>query len=445
MAPRSIVCLVASSSLAALAALALAGCLGNNAVGIDGNPDVGTLACTPGQVVSFERCPANGCVAGRVAGRMCLADRSLGPCGCYDVGSVTPPPTCANTTVRYGDAAATCLASCNAATQITSETCVGGVWSDCRCVNRTYGCAANTVTFNGCPTSRTCASNEAAGQMCNGAGTGYAACDCYPRPGGTSPICNAGQEYVGGSCNCGSGYQSRRRCNSAGTDYDTCYCVSTGMPQFCAPGSISGSCTCSGTSTGGTRVCNAAGTAYECSACTSTTCGSPGLQVTATCSTRNTTTPCPSGQVWHQVCRADGVLGDCQCAPSGGGTGASACRTQPFSLILRSTNSSLRVRCWDMNGTPVTSTTNELRYTFPGGCGTLHCVDGTGEGAGFVESGYWSTSRSAYMSERFDIVVVDGREPELRNQQSQARVCPDGARSKGNVAVNPDRLGQCNW
>jgi hypothetical protein len=94
-----------------------------------------------------------------------------------------------------------------------------------------------------------------------------------------------------------------------------------------------------------------------------------------------------------------------------------------------------------MNGNPVTSTSNELRVNLSGGCGIVHCVDG--DGSAFVESGYWSTSRSESVTNRFDIASVEGREDSLRNQQGQARICPDGGRSKANIAVNADRLGGC--
>lgn len=448
---RSIVRIVLKSSFAALAALALSGCLGNNAVGIDGNPDAGTLACTPGQVVSSELCSANGCATGRVAGRVCLADRTLGPCGCYDAGTVTPPPAsvCSTGSVRYGGVGqvnAACRGDC-ASGQYTSETCVNNAWTDCRCVNPSPGgtpCVPNTVTFNNCGGAVCVNANEAPGQVCNAAGNGYDVCRCYPRSGGTTQ-CTAGHERncLNSSLTCPAGQYPRETCASNGT-WGACACLGTpSQTQTCVPNSLTGlSCACSGGGTG-LYYCNAAGTGYgACSCSTGQVCTPGQLYSRDACVGRLS---CPSGQTSLQQCTGAGQYGDCQCGNVGGGTGASACRTQPFSLVLRSTNSSLRVRCWDMNGNPVTSTTNELRYTFPGGCGTLHCVDGTGEGSSFVESAYWATSRSSYASERFDIVVVEGREAELRNQQSQARVCPDGARSKANIAVNTDRLGQCNW
>ncbi len=449
MAPRSIVRLVASSSLAALAALALAGCLGNNAVGIDGNAGAGTLACTPGQILSSELCSANGCATGRVAGRLCLPDRTLGPCGCYDSGSVTPPPAsvCSTGSVRYGgpgSAVVACRADC-ASGQLTSETCVNNAWVDCRCHNPSPGgggCVPNSIAPNSCG-GLVCPAGWYAGRQCESSGMGYGGCMCFASPGGGTAQCTPGYERV---CvrSCAEGQRPREVCNAAGT-WDACQCLGTAATsQVCIPGSTSGSCTCPGAVTTGTRICNGAGTGYDCSSCTTAATCTPGqLYSRDACVGRLS---CPSGQSSLQQCNAAGQYGDCQCGVVGGGAvNTSACRTQSFNLILRSTNSALRVRCWDMNGTPVTSLTNELRYTFSGGCGTLHCVDGTGEGASFVESGYWSTSRSGYMSERFDIIVVEGRDASLRNQQSLARICPDGARSKGNVAVNEDRLGQCNW
>lgn len=415
---------------------------------------------TPGTSATSACTPTAACRAGFVPGVICGANGVYGACTCIpdpdanngDAGTVqdagAATETCTDTETRVS----ACM-SC-AAGQVGYQTCRSSQWTSCTCVPDLGAgrmCVANTATMNSC---MPCNAGFVAQQVCRSNGLGYLACQCVPN--GTTQTCVPNS--VRNACNpCTNGSAAGTEvCNAAGTAYDcrlspgaTC---SGGSTQTCVPNSARNACTfgCSNGGTApGTEICNASGSGYECRQNSGTTCSGGGTTCTPNASRGTACTfACTSGtSPGTEFCNSAGNGYECRqnagTTCSGGSGGGGSCRSQPFTLIVRAVNSSLRVRCWDMNGNPVTSSNNELRVTLPGGCGIVHCVDGTGDGSAFVESGYWSTSRSESVTNRFDIASVEGREDSLRNQQGQARICPDGGRSKANIAVNTDRLGSC--
>jgi hypothetical protein len=390
--------------IAALCAITLSACGGvystNGATGATGE------ACGRGEALPSPTCNGRiGCAAGYVPGVVCTASGRFGDCTCVpgitaaDAGTAPATGVCVDTETRYNPALA-CPAG-----RIGYQTCRYGVWT----------------------------ANE-----------------CVADLGGTR-ICNPGSVTMNSCMACTSGFVAQQRCAPDGRSYAACECVSNGSAQTCTPGSVRNACNpCASGSAAGTEWCNEQGTGYTCRINSGATCSGGGsTQICIPGTSRNTacTFSCGSGTApGTEFCNSAGNGYECRqnsgtsCSGSSTGGGGS-CRSQPFTLIVRAVNTSLRVRCWDMNGNPVTSTSNELRVNLSGGCGIVHCVDG--DGSAFVESGYWSTSRSESVTNRFDIASVEGREDSLRNQQGQARICPDGGRSKANIAVNADRLGGC--
>ncbi len=389
-----------------LLAYALAGCGGvystNGATGTTGE------ACGRGEALPSPTCNGRiSCAVGYVPGVICASSSGrFGDCTCVpgiaaDAGATPAGTVCAESATR----ASTCRACPSG--QVAYETCRSNTWTACTCVadhgNGTV-CIPNSATTNSCMT-------------------------------------------------CSSGYVAQQRCAPDGRSYAACECVSNGSAQTCVPGSARNACNpCASGSAAGTEWCNAEGTAYVCRANSGVTCSGGGSTQTCTPGvSRNTacTFACGSGTApGTEFCNSAGNGYECRqnsgTSCTGGSTGGGgSCRSQPFTLIVRAVNTSLRVRCWDMNGNPVTSTSNELRVNLSGGCGIVHCVDGTGDGSAFVESGYWSSSRNESATNRFGALTVDGREDSLRNQQGVARICADGNRAKLNVAVNTDRLGTC--
>lgn len=434
---------------------------------------------------------------GRLLGAMVVLalTLALASCATYVPNSYDPPPLPGDRCVPGQTVQAACSTAqpCPAG-QTPGYACTSnGVFSACQCVvaagdaavpqdGATVVCQESATRSSSC---RTCPTGQTAHETCRS--NAWTACECVMDQGG-GQICAPNSVTTNSCANCATGYVAQQRCAADGRSYGPCQCVASGSTQACVPNSVRNACnpcTNGGTTALGTEVCNAAGTSYECrlnagATCPSTggcsngatqscpfSCPSGSVSGTQTCSngvwggcsascllvcsagsSRNACNPCTSGTAaGTEVCNAAGTGYECRlnagATCSGGSTGGGTCRSQAFTLIVRAANSSLRVRCWDMNGAAVTSTTNELRIGLPGGCGIAHCVDGTGEGSAFAESGYWSTSRSESATNRFDLVSVEGREDSLRNQQGQARICPDGGRSKLNVAVNTDQLGRC--
>lgn len=381
-------------------------------------------------------------------------------CGTWEPGSYEPIP---------GDrcpAGETTVAACSPVAcspgYVRGYACgPDGIYSGCTCILDPNRGDAGTVQDSGVTTTvcaesatrtsscRTCPSGQVAYETCRS--NAWTACTCVPDHGnGTNCIPNS---VTMNSCmTCATGYIAQQRCASDGRSYAPCECVQNGSPQTCVPQSVRNACNpCANGTAAGTEWCNEQGTGYVCRINSGATCSGGSPQTCTPGVSRGTacTFGCTSGTAaGTEFCNSAGNGYECRqnsgTTCSGGSTGGGgSCRTQPYTLIMRAVNTSLRVRCWDMNGNPVTSTTNELRVTMAGGCGYNDCVDGTGEGSSFVESGFWSTSRSESATIRFDLISVEGREDSLRNQQGMVRICPDGGRSKARVAANIDRLNAC--
>ncbi len=470
MARRSIVHSIASTSIAAIAALALAGCLGGNANGI--GPTDGTTPstnCEAGELSESTRCSNMDCSsagAGYVPRLRCLDDGSGRVCGCFRSGmTVAPPATnCVNGTVSYTTG---CRTDCGSA-QVTSATCVSGAWADCRCVDRSPGgtaCVANSITENGCG-GAVCPAGQYAGQQCNSSGNGYGVCMCFVRSG-MGATCNTGYERA---CSvtiaCNTGYP-REVCNGNGA-WGACQCV--GGSQTCVPGASAGSCTCAG-GVGGVQYCNSAGNGYTCSCSGATSCNPNQLYVTTVCSAR--TTACPSGQVWHQQCTSMGTYGDCQCALGGSGSTGGAqtmrieidpafwewdrnsdggIRVQDGQSVRFCSQSNLNVRCFIAGGEQVREprTTDRTLSLRDWKAGYVNCDVTCGSAADspvhplLWRTGWASLTTSTSRGIRTLSVTGGPSTSSMGNQVGTARFCQSPGGIKIRAAIDPDQEGICS-
>lgn len=482
---------IISISCVALSSLGFAGCLGGNAIDI--GADTEGDDCSPGDLYTSSLCTGS-CPTGQTSLRRCLATGTFGnaPCGCYGSGAVTPPPpaeSCTPTSVR--------LSTCRtcAAGQIAQETCNSSSrWADCECRAATAGgfCAANSWTNSVLCNGIQCETGYRAQQYCSG-GTVYLACQCVPVSGGgnpTNPVCNAGQEYTGGGCNCNVGFESRRRCNGMGSAYDACYCtnVGGGTAQQCTPstervcslscasgqrpvqvcnaagvwndcycaGSITTVCTanqltnvsCACPSGGnGTFYCNGNGTGYGTCNCpgSSTTCTPGQLYSRDACVGRLS---CSSGQTSLQQCTSAGQYGDCQCGTlSGGGTGGTG--NCGGGYIAATARNGLAIRCWG-NGRTWTSSGSQLDAStgsLDGNqCGYTECVTGSINSSGaFTEDGYYGNTGNAGRpaSDTFSSFGVFGRDSRLNDILGSSTMRLDArGRIKSVFAVSADCIGR---